>query len=253
MNNTPYYIFRYPTTQHELLDLLKMRYRLFKNSVLTAILPDNVAGIDMDAFDLQAQHLGLYECREGVETPVGYTRGIQQKTTHFAKWVRQIAADNQLNQQIEPYSTNAEMLYPTHVGSAKTTGLYNELRADGQTICESSRHCMEERLKNTRLDMYFVESLLAYCFTQYDNAFTGVAEHHVKIYARYGFKTVEAFDWNGHTIVLIRLHRDNLAPSVQPRVEAMAAAWCETGCICLNPEQRNNFYMPRYELTTPSV
>lgn len=253
MDNSTYYIFRYPKTEHELLELLKMRYRLFKNSVLTAILPDNVAGIDMDAFDLQAQHIGLYECREGVETPVGYTRGIQDKTTHFAKWVRQIAADNKLTHQIVPYSTNEAMLYPTHVSSAKTTRLYNDLRADGQTICESSRHCMEERFKNTRLDMYFVESLLAYCFTQYDNAFTGVAVHHVKMYERYGFKTVEAFDRNGHTMVLIHLHHDNLAPSVQPRVAAMAIAWRETGCICLNPEQRNNFFIPSYELATPSV
>lgn len=69
-----YYIFREPKSLKDLENLLRLRYRVFSDTNLRCFVEQNLDEIDLDPFDLNAKHFGLFkmDCE-----PVGYCRVVE--------------------------------------------------------------------------------------------------------------------------------------------------------------------------------
>ena len=76
-----YFIFREVTSAKELVNLLRFRYRVYRESRLQKFCPENDYGIGLDCFDLRARHFGLFFHDLYTMHPVGYMRVVEDENS----------------------------------------------------------------------------------------------------------------------------------------------------------------------------
>ncbi len=79
-NSSAGYVVRLAETADALMAILKVRYEVMRVE-FPMYVAENPIGIDIDQWDTQAHHLGLWKIADGREEPVGYMRIIQTSPT----------------------------------------------------------------------------------------------------------------------------------------------------------------------------
>jgi len=69
-----YFVFRQAQSVDELRALLKLRYKVYRESRLQQFVPENECGIDLDGYDLRSRHFGLFKNNSH---PIGYMRVVE--------------------------------------------------------------------------------------------------------------------------------------------------------------------------------
>lgn len=212
------YIFREVTNQQELVEVLKLRYKGYRNSRLTTFCSENEFGIDLDEYDKCAYHFGIFHRLGSTEKAIGYMRLIQEKETPVAKLVQKIATN--CSQQIldkvnqTKYSHLPAMNYHLEI---KTNIEHHVKESSNQPfkLCEGSRFVFLAEYRSKGLAKFMLDCIMTMTFYQlkFNNAIIGCSVNHRRFYKLYGFK--ELIDATGLEIkaipaTLMMLQKENI-------------------------------------------
>lgn len=220
--------FRQARNLDELEQLFRLRFTVFKNAH-PSFVPDNLHGLELDAYDIRAHHFGLFREVNGAATPIGYLRVSGNNCPEKANWVLQIAARHQLSNALTicPVVPLPMMKYFSSACD-KINCLYRDARSKGESMMEGGRLCLSPEFENPGLACFIIESAIVFVlFHQGANAILSCKEGHLPVYARYGFKPLEEIPKQkiaGHDSLVLMIkysERYDLRPSLLKKLEAM--------------------------------
>lgn len=235
-----HHVVREPRTLTELEALLKLRYQVFRQSDLAKYVPENELGIDVDHWDGQAHHLGLWE--EGVSgaKPLGYLRVIGQ-TQHQKTYMIQMLGEKypSLRSKLAaPIPFPIRFMEVFQESKAVKTWFDEFILAGGNTVVEASRLSVSANLQHktgarslieTALAVFLAPKMLTYGVME-------VMEHHVSYYQRYGFMPVASrFQPDiQRTSYLIAGHYASTPDRLKDRFASLSEEWTSKGFILSN-------------------
>ena len=185
------FIFREVRTAGELLDMLKLRYRVYRASRISGFCPINTEQIDVDENDQCARHFGLYETSEFPDKLVGSIRIVSEDEDRHVPKLQSLAACSQLVGAA--IRKRPETPLPTCNYSATTgvaTRLYSDWRATGEHVVDGGRLCLEREHRNLRLAVFVAEMTFALGFFgdyDVDRALVTCCKSHERFYTSYGY------------------------------------------------------------------
>lgn len=235
------YTVREPRTVQELEELLRLRYRVFRASKLRLFTSENPSGMDVDAWDKHAWHVGLYKRTEAGSRPLGYMRIIHNRPER-SPLMLELGTRHPALKEIIGRQAPAAMPFADRRADAGIE-LFTAVRSG--TVAEVSRFSLADEEGGPRLCRFFVESVIAiFHLKRVENLVFEVSEHHLAFYLAYGYREIARcyypqYDFSG---VLIHANRNALAPKRLPRLQQMAAAFAVAGRICFNRAQPDSFY-----------
>ena len=246
---TTNYYFREVRNKEELYQLLKIRYKAYRNSRNACLCPENNAGIDIDKYDFHAKHFGLFEQHNNTITkPIGYLRIIEQKETRSGKWSEELREEYKLNVN----RGNSDFRFPSiqyfsHSQSIK--GLIRFSENNNSTICEASRLSIRKTNRSLRLTKFFVECAIATgLHFKHHFALNLCYVLHEKFYAKYGYKKIENIDslggriHNNSSLLILNLNEFYRGKDNSPltnRINKMETIYGEEKVLWLYPPNIN--------------
>ena len=246
-----YYVFREARNVHELKSLLELRYRGYHQSRCTALIDQNNCGLDIDAYDLRARHMGFFQLKGKESIPLGYMRLIEDEMTSTAPLIWQIAAGNsdlldKLDQELEapfPFMTICEE-------DAALQTFYTESKATNKKMVEGSRFVFDRSVRSRGFPKFVLESAVAVTLfsQQFDYAMLGCLPRHGTFYSRFGFQPFEGYEdfAYGKFRSCILINSTKTVPTtIQHKIVNMAQAFSDTGMICHFPENTEHFQLPQ--------
>lgn len=189
-----YYVFREADKREELEALLNLRFRGYLQSRCASLLDEDIQELDLDAYDLRAIHLGLFEYGGRKPKPVGYLRIILDRISDKAPVIRKIAAKHPgLTAKLEQ---KTKAVFPLMAQCDENGGIsqfYQKARAQGKTVAELSRFVFDPAIRSMGFTRFFTESaIIASLFTYgVDYNILACTVRHSSYYQRFGFKAVE--------------------------------------------------------------
>jgi len=182
------FVFREVQDANELLALLKLRYRVYRNSRLAGFVPENRWGIDIDEYDIRSRHFGLYWMHNGTEEPAGYLRVVEDRIIPGSHPIEAIAQRHPEFGE-KTYATPAYPFPLMHYyPDAKALAADHKMWAQmGERMCEASRFVVDESFGSPRIASFIVESALAtYLFyRQFGHAIWCCTSTHSSVYQRF--------------------------------------------------------------------
>jgi predicted GNAT family N-acyltransferase len=160
-----------PITSHaEILAYHRFRYEVYANSAQRGFLA-GPEGIDTDAYDANALHLGWYEGEE----LVGCVRLLSPiKGTHPLHFTKDLLDLGQL---------------------ASAVALLADAKAAGKPLCEVSRLCLAPEYRSLATIRRFVLEIISTAHRYgRDHCLFTCDDHHVAFWKRMGFATVIGFE-----------------------------------------------------------
>lgn len=247
------FVVREPRNLEELEALLRLRYSVFQKSELRFLLQENETGIDVDAWDKHAWHLGLYKQTSTNCQPVGYMRfihnGPQRAHLVYAlgrKYPTVSGTIAKVPCQSYPFLGRSNSL------QSKDILERFESLAQGK-LAETSRLAMLESERSHQTCRFLLESGIAICNLEKGISMVfEVISHHAKCYEKYGFRTIYATNYNelSSGSVLLYASTSDLEQKHLPRLHHMAKAFKEGKEIWLNPDDPENYHAPINTETT---
>ena len=189
------------TTYQDLKNAFHLRWKeRIKNND-----PFIVSGIDccldIDGFDLNASHFGLFEATSLEKKLIGYFRVITPQPTETTAIIQQIAHDNSelLYEYIQKPLSAIFHTIKVFDNSPILNTIYQNWTNKKLNIYEFSRLTVNSTYQHARLSLFLIESAINICdIYQIDGAIISVNVEHQPIYLRYGFKIVA--ELNNHKI-----------------------------------------------------
>lgn len=171
----------------ELQALFHLRHQVYLESRCAALVADNEHGFELDAYDAQAHHLGLFQ--GGL--PVGVMRLVQESPTPTAAWVAELSARYGLPVPV-PEAEEALPLLAHCEEKPLISAHLSQLRSQGAGLVEASRFVLAPDSRAAGFARFFVEAAMARVFHYYGYGGVLIACHprHAAMYLRYGFEQV---------------------------------------------------------------
>lgn len=244
---TTRFVVREPRNVEELEALLRLRYSVFRAHEMGFIVRENEYGLDVDAWDKHAWHIGLYKQAKAECQPIGYMRFIHNGPEYSSlvhelgeKYADLGAIIVRQPPITHPFFGRCSPLLPPDLLTA-----FQSMTAG--KLVEVSRFALLDTEKNPVVSRFMVESVTAifHLCKKVDTVFE-VAAHHAPFYQRYGYRPVakrdyEELPWES---ILIHAHPSYMEGEHQPRIRHMAEAFEETQEIWLHADEPEN-YRPR--------
>lgn len=209
MKSASHYICREPRTPEELLDIFRLRRRVFVESGLDVFLTKAGAhyDVDIDCYDLRATHFGLYQCEKNGCKLVGSIRAVGPVETNSAGWVRSLTENMpRLRREIAKIPSRPLPLMKYTLCHQLLAGLDTKCRRQGKTLFEIGRFVMEPSHRAVFLSRALVEAVIA--FTQSCNGsmiFACSAAHRLiyQMYLNWPLSLTPEFRFKGNSVTLI--------------------------------------------------
>jgi len=244
-----YFVFREAANAEELLALLRLRYRVYRDSRLTKFCAENKEGIDLDAYDLRSKHFGLFLHSDGLDAcPVGYERvvedrfkGVEDNLATILRWYPSIATEFRSNNQ----SIFPLLDYFPCAGSV--SAIYRRCRIQGKKLVEPGRFALEQRVRSIAIARQFVTMIFAGLRADgVGYAILTCSPTHERFYSQFGFRRLSGAGakrivCKGVSWVCLLGSADGLPDGVKDRVLAMVNVYRRTGQICYNPSNPDCF------------
>lgn len=181
-----YFVFRESSTEAELMTLLKLRYRVYCATDLKAFIHENEQQLDVDAYDMQSRHFGLFKndtipvgCLRMVEDHVNSKSGNLQSCLHDLLRASQMVSQADLPPlPLLAYFPEAEALGQ----------LYEHLTGQREKIVEVSRLCIDPAWRSPFLIKNFGLAILTagYFSHHVDHVLITCSPLHKPFYQRLG-------------------------------------------------------------------
>ena len=233
------YVVRGPRSLDELEALLKLRYQVFRQSDLAKYVPENAIGIDVDKWDEQAHHLGLWsEDIYGVKA-IGYLRVIGEIKTETAPMIKLLGEKHpSLQSKLADPNKCAIRFLEVFNESEPVKTWFKSLVSNGDSVVEASRLSVSPDLQHKSGARTLIETALAVFISPQQATFGAmeVMDHHVSYYRHYGFKAIASrFQPDiQRTSYLIAGHFSSLPERLQERFAAIKEEWKNNGSILSN-------------------
>jgi len=228
---------RLAKTTSELKTLLQLRYEVMRTE-FPMYVPENSSKIDIDQWDAQSHHLGLWQSYRGHELPVGYMRIIQTNPSPLQEQLCKIVKANlSLEAQTRKTSTRPIKFLDKYQNCTGVGIKYNGFPSD--KIMEGSRLSVKKEYRNMNPGRLLVEASFALFFNedQFPHGFIEVRENHLAAYARYGFSEVASKyvpqDHCSH--YLCYAHCTDLPNHLTEKLGSMRQEYNRKGEITFNP------------------
>jgi len=209
--------FREARNLSELAALFRLRYRGYLESSCSSLVKENKFGFEIESYDWQSLHFGLFKEGRTQSRPIAYARVVQEKLSRHAPMVSQLLTLTPEMEVREPEHFSLPMLSSCDARSAIQSGL-QQYRALNIPVVEASRLVFAPEARSGGSEARsFVEAAMAATFTLSDAGLIALACHprHVPFYMRYGFKLMidgRKNDYNGLKASIITLKKDEINP-----------------------------------------
>jgi N-acyl-L-homoserine lactone synthetase len=209
------YVFRVPYTKGELKALLMLRYRIFRETKEWAM-KENDQDIDIDFFDLQSIHFGLYKYIGEVQVPVGHLRlAVSNRNSPNTEWVRSLAEDFGLP---AGWDTPPQYALPHFVFLDDNLAdlIAGEAGAQNETLIETSRYCVSYEAMAISIAHFMVGSIYEAAYDYFKNERVGfyamVPVMHQSFYKLYGFEMLYEVNPKGSSepYVIMKISMDTV-------------------------------------------
>jgi hypothetical protein len=236
------FIFREVQAPEELLELLRMRYAVYRTCRLKELSPPNRDRLDVDPFDVRARHFGLYMSLHGRDVLAGGIRVVEIGPTASGGFLKQLTG---VSARIdEAISTEPAARFPmlTYVREASVTAdAVENLVAEGKAVVEPTRLILPRDRRSLTLARSIIEAAIAaYFFSdlRVDHAILTCATTQKRFYERYGFAAIPGTTdcyWKKPGVVGSALigSPESVPRGLRPRIQAMADAFMRSGHISM--------------------
>jgi len=222
-NSPAGYVVRLAETADALMAILKVRYEVMRVE-FPMYVAENPIGIDIDQWDAQAHHLGLWKIEDGREEPVGYMRVIQTSPTIAGEEVFKI---------VKMFPTLEDRIKKTSNNPIKFLDKYQDfkeakIKYDGfpnEKIMEGSRLAVKKECRELNPGRFLVETSFALFYNKdvFHHGFIEVRENHFPAYYRYGFRQVASIyvPQDGGCHILCYAHYTDLPGYLNEKMSTM--------------------------------
>lgn len=211
-------VFREARSMSEMAALFRLRYRGYLESNCASLINENKFGFEIESYDWQSLHFGLFKEGRTKSRAVAYARIVEEKLSRHASMVGDLLTLTPGMEVHEPVddSYSLPMLNNCDSVQAIQNGL-QVYREQGLSVVEASRLVFAPEARSGGEARLFVEAAMAATFTLSDAGLITLACHprHVPFYMRYGFKLMidgRKNDYNGLQASIITLSKDGINP-----------------------------------------
>lgn len=188
-----HYILKEILSETDLEYFLRLRYHDFLMSASNQFVSKNNRAIDVNYYDRNSRHYGIYTLHDKKTEPVGYFRIVLEQPTMADEWVRNISQRAGLTALTD---RKPPSMFPC-LGICPNTGLEQEfytLRSITGKAGEVSRFLIIQSERSLMLSLQIIRSAFAIAMLHIQHAFVGCFHDHSKVYMRFGFR-----QWPGST------------------------------------------------------
>lgn len=167
MNATPEYVCREPRSPEELLDIFRLRRRVFMESNLGFLLNSTAAEYeaDIDCYDLRSVHFGLYQSLGEDSRLIGSIRAVGRTEAPAAVWIRAFAADKPgLLRELDQTPPHGVPLLHYSPFPEAVRAIEKKYAEQGKVLYEISRFAMEPSHRAVFVSHSLIEMVIV--FTQ---------------------------------------------------------------------------------------
>ena len=235
------YVFREARTFSELESLFRLRYEGYLESSCASLVNINPLGMEVDAFDWNSVHFGLFLEGRTYTKALAYSRVTQDQPSRHAPMVSQLVARNDGIEIPEP----APASYPMLVSCGQQEEIEGHLlpfRESGMKVVEAGRLVLAPEIRQSGFHKFFIEASMASTFYRVNADVISLACHpnHTAIYRRYGFEIIidgRKNDYNGLKASVVTLAKKDLHPRRAEGIKSMGDIMQKTGAILLPSTQ----------------
>lgn len=201
-SNSRYYILREAKNVTELESFLRHRYLAFKESKYGKMINDNPYNLDIDGYDLQSRHFGLFEYSGKSSRVVGYVRLVQDKVGPQLKDVWQLSL--RYPQLINNLDFDINMPFPSMKYLEDNSSVVGAYEKYGKVV-EASRLSMHPSVRTLSVASFVIQSITAITYTNFDvNAgIVGCKLSHLGFYRKLGFRAIGKSVYNGEPTYIL--------------------------------------------------
>lgn len=222
------YYFREIQGREEMINWLKLRYTIYNSTRCAGFLSDNALEMDVDSYDLQSKHYGLFVEEADQQKLIGGLRIIQNKPVLSS--IRMLRELDLLKYcEDEP----AEELPILSYFPEDKEDYFNPILAQTQIATEGSRLVLNKEYQSLRLAKFIISNAIILHLMMKEDwaAFVSCNPLHARLYKSFGFQNVcDHRTWAKDAPVSALYLRDEaLAIEKRPELEAMVSEFQSEG------------------------
>jgi hypothetical protein len=225
--------FRAVGNSAELEALMRLRYETFIDSPVQAFVCPNGSGIDIDRFDINAHHVGLFRGDIGI----GYARLITLTTGPQASLVSEVASRNAFNVGGDHDGTLPVLGYAPGLKDTHQWVLSHS--NDGRGVIEAGRLALAAGDRSRRMGHFFGQALVAYWLaSEFAAAVIACRPTHVRFWEQLGFRAAPGTNeltYRGCEGRILILTPELIPDSTRQVIEPMVSELLRFGAIRLAP------------------
>jgi len=186
MNNKQY-ILQEILSEEELEIFLRLRYDGFCKSSSSLFVTRNNKAIDVNYYDRNSLHYGIYIWEDKKADPVGYFRIILEEPTIADGWVKNISLRAGLTHLTK---NKPPSMFPC-LGIYPNDNLEQEFytrKIPSEKVGEVSRFFIVLSERSFRLSLQIIRSAFAIALLHIQHAFVGCFHDHSMAYMKFGFR-----------------------------------------------------------------
>ena len=251
-----HFVFREAESADELEQLLRLRYRVYRECKLARFVEPSAYEIDLDCYDFRSSHFGLFKVSGDGEMPVGYLRVAEDGVDRHSDWVAEVAehypglAEKVAQTPAKPfplmnYFPDADLLQET----------YTYVKEWGERLVEPCRLALDASHRSVRLGKHIVESaIVVYFFArQIEHAVMCCDSATKHFYGIYGFRQLPGtydgdFAGLGQKSTCVFGSADSVPGPARERLLEMTKAYKTTGRICCHPDNSHLFHDDNFQV-----
>jgi hypothetical protein len=171
----------------ELEIFLRLRHQVFNQSSAKMLVAKGNGQIDINYYDRNSLHYGVYKNQEGNPTPVGYFRIVLENPTISDHWITNISTRNNVYEMVEPKPAST---FPClgYYPYEDLENRFQQKRKAFERVGEVSRFFIIHTERSMRLSMHIIKSSFAIALLHIQHAFVGCFSDHSRTYQKFGFK-----------------------------------------------------------------
>ncbi len=240
-NANPGFVFRAVRDLAEQLEVLRLRYRVYRGCHLHEIISENAAQLDIDSWDLYSHHYGLFRCNGQEQTLIGTARVVEDTARVISPLMSEVLdAYPEFRQSAE---RDARYPLPSFLWAPEPAHLWKLLaawRAAGEKCVEGSRFAIDGSCRGLAFIRHIFESIVAIHFFGLgaSRALGGCKLSFKGFYGRYGLTPIaglERFSYlhTGKYALMLAGSPSTVPAEVRSHLEEMAEMYLKSGGIPL--------------------
>lgn len=227
------YILKEISCEKELETFLRLRYNCFSKSDSGVFVTKNNNDIDLNYYDRNSNHYGLYLVQNNSKEPVGYFRIILEGPTKADTWIQNISKKLRLNYLTEHMSIPMFPCFGIYPNNKIEQDFYTKKQLT-EKAGEASRLLIVEAERSLGLSLQLIKNAVAIAALYIQHAFVGCFEEHSKAYTRLGFKqypgsSVFLFDLLPvpREVVILHCKSEYLSGELKAKLQAIQNQYAE--------------------------